>query len=125
MKTKLVLRLLTAENALLGWTEHQAIALGDGCLRATSYVGIPVDAAGVPVCVSIHWADVHVETSVPCPPTTLHVGEWVPVFEAGVPMVTLGAPPVGLPAVTLKQSVSIGIPVGQLGTAAGSMSVRG
>lgn len=119
MTTKLVLRLLTADNKLLGWMEHEAAALGDGCLRAVRDILIPVDEVGTAAWVSIHWCDIHVETRIPIPLglSVVKPGSNFAVFLAGDPMVRLGTPPVGLPAVTLKRSVSIGIPPGHLGHA--------
>lgn len=115
MSHKLVLRLITAENELLGWVEHGAVARGDGCLRSAGPVFIVVDAPGVPAALSIHWCELHVETRYPCPPGSVRVGEVVALFPAGDPMVTLGKPPVGLPAVSTKHAVSLGIPPGSLG----------
>lgn len=112
---KLVLRLLTADNRLLGWVEHQAVMQGDGCLRSSGPVIIEVDEPGEPACISIHWCELHVETRVPCPPGEVKPKDKCAIFASQMPMVNMGEPPVGLPPVTVKSPVRITIPPGQLG----------
>jgi hypothetical protein len=114
MTTKIVVRLLDADNELLGWAEHAAHARGDGKLWSQAPVTIMVERDGVPVCVSLHWADLNVESRIPCPSVRVSVGQTVTIFAAQVPMLTLGEPPKGLPAVTVG-SVVVGVPTGGLG----------
>jgi len=114
MTTKIVLRLLDAENQLLGWSEHFAVARGDGKLWSQGTVTITAERAGDPVCVSLHWADVNVETRIPCPPAHVSAGRTIAIFAPHTPMVTLGIPPTNLPPVTVG-SVAIGIEAGRLG----------
>ncbi len=119
MNTKIVCRLLDAGNRLLGWTEHYAAVRGDGCLRADGPVVIPVDVSGVPVTVSLHWADVNVETRAPLKEyagsVDARVGDHVHCYRHDDIMITLGPVPVGLHQVTVGRPVAIGVPVGQMG----------
>jgi hypothetical protein len=116
MIAKIVCRLLDRQNKLLGWTEHHAQVRGDGCLRSSGPVVVPIETSGAPAFVSLHWADVNVETRIPCPEVFIQSGNSLLVFADGAPMVTLGVPPVGLPPVTVGRPVSITVPVGQLGS---------
>ena len=60
--TKLVIRVLNASGELMGWTEVQAEARGDGCLwTQTSPVSVLIEKAGLPMFQSIHWCDINVE----------------------------------------------------------------
>jgi hypothetical protein len=112
---KLVLRLLTADNEILGWVEHEAVARGDGCLRATAPVIIIADAPGAPAHLSVHWCELNVETRYPTPDAIVKARDVCPIFAPGDAIVKLDAPPVGLPAVSTKGHVSLGIPVGAIG----------
>lgn len=109
--SRLILRLLGTDGRLLGWAEHVAAVRGDGCLRASGPVGIVIDEPGICVAVSIHWADVNVESRIQLPtPTPARAGEVAPIFDHGAVIVTLGQPPVGLPPVTVRsRAVPIGV----------------
>lgn len=122
MTTKLVLRVLDAQGQLLGWTAVDAEARGDGTLRATRPVSVLMDAAGTPDTVSIHWADVNVEVRVPCQGgQPLAPGVWLVLHEyEREPMIRLGTPAGGLPPVTVKQSVAIGVPVSVVAASSGT-----
>lgn len=113
MTTKVVCRLLDARNQLLGWTEVQAVARGDGKLWSPGRVSIPVERAGDALSVSLHWADVNVETRVGML-ATVTPGQLVTVYPKASPIITVGEMPGPLPAVTVR-SVAISLPVGQLG----------
>lgn len=113
--TKIVCRLLTAENQLLGWCEHQARMRGDGLLRSDSAVQIVVTVAGDPAFVSLHWCDANTEirhgwTGL----ARVEPGMVITLFPADAPMILIGPMPTNLPPVTVG-STSIGIPVGQMG----------
>lgn len=116
MTTKLVIRLLDAAGEqLLGWAEVRALARGDGCLWATHPVLVPIDVAGTVGWLSIHWADVHVESRVPIDPHPVTSGSaWAAPFDVE-PVLRIGTPPVSLPPVTARSTVRIGVPTGGLG----------
>jgi hypothetical protein len=117
---KLVIRLLDAEGALLGWQEHWARVKGDGCLRADGPVTIPVDTAGVPTTLSTHWTDLNVEVRVPfTAPVSVTPGDELRVFEPGAALIQAGTPPGHLPAVTVKRRIAVAVPVGGLGVVGG------
>lgn len=113
--TRLVIRLMDLENRLLGWTEIQAEARGDGRLWATADVQLAVEEPGIAAIISAHWVDVNVEARSPLPvPRRVHVGDIVPVLMAG-PVFAVGPAAGGLPAVTVRTPVVISPLTGGLG----------
>lgn len=118
MLTKLVLRLLAGDGQLLGWAAVFARARGDGCLRAEEPVRLVVDAAGVPACLSIHWADLHVETRVPWTGGLVALAQPLDLYEANAVLIMVGTPPDHLPPVTVGRPVSVVLPVGTMGARA-------
>lgn len=113
--TKIVCRLLTAENQLLGWCEHHARMRGDGLLRSDGVVQLAVSTSGEPAFVSLHWCDANTEirhgwTGL----ARVEPGMVVSLFSADAPMIVIGPMPINLPPVTIG-STSIGIPVGTMG----------
>jgi hypothetical protein len=114
--TKLVCRLLDADQRMLGWCWHIAAMRGDGCLRSTLPVVMDVEVDGVPAVLSVHWADMNVETRVPMPEMTVTKGQALTIFPAHAAMLRAGEPPsVRLPPVNTKTAVDVSVPVGQLG----------
>lgn len=114
---KLVIRLLGDDGQLLGWCEHQAAVKGDGCLRANGPVMLTTDLSGRPDQVSVHWADVNVETRVRYPLT----GGWVPagrpllLYPGGEVLIRCGPMAGGLPPTTTKAPVAVQPLTGALG----------
>jgi hypothetical protein len=114
--TKLVCRLLDADERMLGWCWHIAAMRGDGCLRSTLPVVLDVDVDGEPAVLSVHWADMNVETRVPMPKLTVKKGDTLTIFPAHAAMLRAGEPPtVRLPPVSTKSQVMVDVPVGKLG----------
>lgn len=113
MTTKIVCRVLDAENNLLGWTLVWAVARGDGQLWSDGPVTIPIERAGDAVTLSLHWCDVHTETRVPLQ-VAVQAGQPLTVYPEATPIITVGMVPGPLPAVTVG-SVAIAVPVGQMG----------
>jgi hypothetical protein len=115
---------LDAEGKMLGWCWHHAAARGDGLLRATLPVVMDIDEDGTAHEFSIHWADINVEIRVPAPKQAVKRGQPVQVFTPNQPMLQVGNPPTQrLPPVTVKNQIELGIPVGNLGSAVGVLSV--
>jgi hypothetical protein len=115
MITRVVARLLDSSNRLLAWADIQAYAKGDGKLWARREISAPVVLDGTPAYLSLHWADLNVESRRALSIGQVHVGQAVMLCEKG-PIWTFGAPPAGLPAVTVGHQV-IHVPVGQMGAA--------
>jgi hypothetical protein len=113
MTTKVVCRLLSPANALLGAAVVQAEIRGDGKLWAPGPLAIQGERSGVATVLSLHWCDVNVETRVPIA-VTVTAGSRVPIYPVASPLITVGPMAGHLPAVTVG-SVSIGVPVGALG----------
>jgi hypothetical protein len=111
---KLVIRLLDGDGKLLGWTEHAPLLLGDGTLRASSNIVIPVDEAGVTAFVSTHWCDVNVETRVHAGTFTVVPGAQFAWARYKDMLVVCGQMPVNLPPVTVKSHTVIAVPVGSM-----------
>jgi hypothetical protein len=117
MTTKLVLRLLDAAGELLGWAEVPGVMKGDGNLTVEQSVMVPVEAVGIAAQLSIHWCDVNVEERLSMFPQRVTPGCVVPISAPWVAM-RIGPPAGGLPPVTVREPVSVGIPVGSLGARA-------
>lgn len=102
--TKVVIRVLTETNDLLGAVVHQAAVKGDACLRATGAVVISPDVSGVVSVVSVHWCDVNVEVRIPCQAATA-VGVPLIFFPHDAVLITAGTMPSNLPPITLTTPV--------------------
>lgn len=119
--TKGVLRLLTAKGELLTWTEIVLEARGDGCLWPAKPLATfdPVERAGAAVTLSLHWCAVNVETRVPLMPSIeLTEGQVIDLPLPG-PLLRIGAQASGLPPVTIRRPVTVGVPVGVLAAVGG------
>lgn len=113
---KIVLRLLDDDDALLGWTEIQAQARGDGCLWSPGPVVVVTDTSGVPAVVSLHWCEVNTEVRLPLPESRLvAAGQPLQLYDRATPIIVCGKVPGRLPAVTLRKPVAITVPVQQMG----------
>lgn len=100
---------------MLGWCWHVAAMRGDGCLRSTLPVVLDVDEDGTSAVLSVHWADMNVETRVPVVVSTTR-GQALTIFQAHAEMMRAGEPPTKrLPPVNTKHAVDVSVPVGQLG----------
>lgn len=112
LTTKVVVRVLDVEGALLGWCAVQAEARGDGCLWAPSETVVPFDANGRAATLSLHLADFHIEhrMAIDVPAS---IGDGVKLSQ---PLIKLGDTPGYLPPVTVRAApVAIAMPVGTLG----------
>lgn len=115
MTTKLVCRLLTVDHQLLGWCAHEATISGDGFLRASSPVTLFIEQAGAAHELSIHWADLNVETVVPLP-REVKGGDTLVLFAPHAAMIQAGSPPAKrLPPVSVGVRVEVPVPVGIVG----------
>lgn len=118
MLHKLVVRLLDADGALLTWAEVQAEARGDGCLWPSTRVVAchPCERSGIPTMLSVHWAEVNVETRVPITLPAVRAGDATVNLTLGdTPIVRVGAAASGLPPVTVHRAVAVLVPAGCLG----------
>jgi hypothetical protein len=114
--TKIVVRCLTTEGALLGWAETQAAVPGDGHLRASEPVVVLIDVDGECAAVSVHWCDVNVEVRQPLQvPYPCGAGATIVAFNAGDVLIRVGDMPNGLPPVTTK-SRTVTVPTGAFRT---------
>jgi hypothetical protein len=123
LKTKCVLRLLTADNQLLGWGQVDAEARGDGYLSTRAPIPIHVDVAGTCAALSIHWCDLNVEVRVPPPIVEVTAGMTV-LLQPGR-LLKAGEMPTDLPPVTIRQPTVVSIDVGMMGVAPNLTMVGG
>ncbi len=112
--TKLVIRILDAQDNLLGWAEAEGVAYGDGKLTVAHPVLLGIEQRGRPAMLSVHWADVNVEIRSAMDRADVKAGD---VFQIPAPWaaITVGPMATGLPPVTVSSPVRIVVPVGGLG----------
>lgn len=115
MTTKIVCRLLAADGSMLGWSVHQSLVRGDGCLRANGPVAITARMAGVPAQVSLHWCDINVDVRINVTLAQMAAGDVATIFPDEAPMITVGPLPGPLPAITIGEPVAVVLPVGAMG----------
>ena len=121
MRTRVIVRLLTAEGDLLAWAEVYAEARPQGRPRSTPFKAVGptsfvIERDGNATQMSIHWPDLDVARLTPLMnPSRVQVGQvarfdWIePVW-----MVEGSKADVPLPAVTVRGPVEIQPPVGGL-----------
>ncbi|MGE0363064.1 MAG: hypothetical protein AB7R67_20290 [Vicinamibacterales bacterium] len=125
-REKFVVRLLTAEHALLAWAEVYAnptpVGRGRSCPfrpehPATRFVA---ERAGTAALLTVHWCDLDLARMTPVGPleipaagSVLHFAWLEPIWL--VPGMGAEVP---LPPVTVRESVTIGVPPGGLGMGA-------
>lgn len=116
MKTKIVVRLLDETGRLLGWAQVMARAKGDGKLWSSGPLRIPIELRGLATTLSLHWCDVNVEIRLALPrPTWFEAGETYTPYEEAADLITVGAIPGELPAVTVRGPVAVDLLAGELG----------
>lgn len=119
MDTKLVIRLMDAEGELLGWTQVEGHARGDGIIWLEQMAQVPVDVKGVLAFMSVHWCDVNVEIR-----HAVELLEVTPenyyIVPAG-PMIKCGPAAGGLPPVTVRTPINLGVPAGTMGGVMGTL----
>lgn len=113
MYSKFVIRVLDEIGGLIGWTEVQGHARGDGCMWAEETFTIIADRDGIPSLMSVHWADVNVEVRLSTPLPAVTQGTPM-VCPAGILMKIGEMPKEALPPVTVRAPIAIGVPVGNL-----------
>lgn len=119
--TKLVLRLLNAAGDLLAWTQVEAKVPGDGGLWAPgpTITFEPAEQTSEAASLSTHWCMVNVEVRVPLAqaiPVT--AGQRVVIQPSGA-LVSVGPAAGGLPPVTVRAPVTVGVPMGVLASVGG------
>jgi hypothetical protein len=114
MQTKLVIRILGRKEELLGWAEAVGEARGDGKIWISEPTLVLVEQDGTAMYLSMHWCDVNVEIRSLIEQHPVKQGD---VFNLPGEMVAFVCGPAagGLPPVTVRNAINIGIPVGSLG----------
>ena len=109
--TKLVVRVLDESEQLLGWAEVIGQARGDGKIWVERATEIVIETSGVPHYLSVHWCDVNVETRSVIESAFVKVGNSLHI-PADWSAIICGPAAGGLPAVTVRSPITIGVPVG-------------
>ncbi len=115
LTTRLIIRVIDADELLLAWTDIEAEARGDGRLWSTISPLLLVERAGTPHTLSVHWPDVHVEARTPLTLEAVTIGSTITLPWENTPVLIVGPVPGPLPPVTVRGSIQIGVPVGSLG----------
>jgi hypothetical protein len=107
MVAKLVVRLLDPSHRLLGWRELPGELRGDACVWVSGAHGLVVDTPGTPAVLSIHWADLNVQSRVPyADPLFLPAGSVVTLHWPDRPVMRFATDDGPLPPVTVRRSVT-------------------
>ena len=114
LETKLVVRILGAHEELLGWAECIGKARGDGAIWVENETHVLIEQDGVAMYLSTHWCDVNVEIRSLIERYPVKVG-YVFKLPGNWKALICGPAAGGLPPVTVRSPVEIGIPVGALG----------
>lgn len=112
--TTLIVRVLDVHDRLLGWVATPAMARGDGMLWFDGQPSIAIDDDGQACTLSVHWADVNVEVRTAINPSPTVARGQVVHLDVDKPALVVGPMPKGLPPVTIRTPVVIGVPVGVL-----------
>jgi len=110
---KLVVRVLDAGGRLLGWVAHPAAVRGDGTLRASADVSVPIMESGGAAVVSWHWCDPNVEIRVPVD-TAVAAGQVWTVKRSAEVILQIGPAAGGLPPVVVGR-IEVPVPPGAVG----------
>lgn len=109
MQTIFIVRLLNDKRQVLAWTRIPAETKGDGCLWPMQNFVAEGDVTGTGVAICTHWPDVNVHATVPLQGgVPVEVGKIVTVALNG-PLFRIGSDTQELPAVTVRQSVEVGV----------------
>ena len=113
LTTRLIIRLLNAQGQLLGWAEALGEARGDGALWVWAPTNIGIEVNGILTHVSVHWCDVNVEVRVVAAPQTVTLGQVI-TLPGNWEAMRCGPAAGGLPPVTVRTPVSVGLLAGSL-----------
>ena len=114
MNTKIVVRLLGLGNKLLGWAECVGHARGDGKIWIDDPTTVMIEEAGETRFLSVHWCDVNVEVRNPVEVQKVTPGMFI-TLPGNWPAITCGPAAGGLPPVTVRSPIKVGVPVGAIG----------
>lgn len=120
MDTKLVIRLLDIGGELLGWAQVLGHARGDGIIWIEDATQVPVDVKGTLAFVSVHWCDVNVELRHPVESIEISPENYYAI-PGGIPAIVCGPAAGGLPSVTVRTPINLGVPVGSMGGITGTL----
>lgn len=113
MSIRCIVRLLGVDRALLAWAEVQGEPRGHGIVGATGPFAAHADRTGVAVFLDVHWPDLDVHFRTTIAPVELTAG--TPIAFQLERLFVINGSREPLPAVTVKQSVTISVPTGAMG----------
>lgn len=121
MTTKFVVRLLTADGALLAWAEVHATATpqsrGASCpfLAPGGVTLFPIEADGLATQISVHWCDLDVARMQRLvEPLKVESGQQARFAWMEPVWLVPGMRDVPLPAVTVRAPVAVAVPMGRI-----------
>ena len=114
MDTKLIVRILNEQEEMLGWAEAVGHARGDGKIWVDAPTQVFIEESGVVFYLSVHWCDVNVEIRSRVDPASVIKNNMLEL-PGDWPAITCGPAAGGLPPVTVRAPIVIGIPVGAMG----------
>lgn len=111
MAMTIVLRLMGDKRDMLGWASVP-VQPRMGTLVSVGDVEVQVSQGGTAVSCSLHWVEVDALTALALPASQpVAVGDRLKLFTAGDPVLRVGDPAEGLPAVTVGMR-DVAMPVG-------------
>lgn len=120
MQVTFIVRLLTADHALLAWArvpaEARPQATRASCpFFATGPSWFDIEQDGEVACLTVHWPDLDIARIATLQPTPVQAGQRFLLSWLEPVWLTAGMQNVPLPAVTEREPVRIGVPTGGLG----------
>jgi len=111
VQTTFIVRLLNKDREVLAWTKLVGESRGDGSIWPTQHFVAEADTDGDGTDLCFHWPEVNVHLTVPLEqPIGASKGKVVEI-ALRQPMLTIISDPRPLPAVTVRSSVQIGVPM--------------
>lgn len=113
MTVKLVVRVLDADNRLLGWAAVPGHMPGDRCLWVRGNHPVKLTAEGTPAFLSVHWCDLGVQSRMAW--TGAPVGQsHILLLHWDGPVMRFASDEGPLPGVTVEAPVALETPTGNL-----------
>lgn len=114
MTIRCVVRLLDPDARLLAWAEVEAETRGAGEAWATTPFSAIAERAGRLTVIDVHWTDLDVHFRCAVPDQRLDHGEVI-AFTWDRPIFVIQGSRERVPPVTVRRSVTLGVPTGGVG----------
>lgn len=112
MQTTFILRLLDKDRQVLGWTRIVGETRGDGAVYATQDFVAEADVTGTATALNVHWPELHWHDTTTLPGAmSVEQGKVFTVRIKDQTLLRVASESLPLPAVTVRSSVDIRIPM--------------